>query len=164
MQELVVKKYGDAAWKECLAGADFDPYVAIGTSSDVPDENVQRMVRSIAKVSKLTMDQVIEAFGDHWSTVYAPSIYAVYFEKAKSTKELLLNLDHIHTAMTKSVKNAAPPQFKYEWESDDVLLMHYSSPRGMVAFMPALVRGVGKYYKEKVNVRLTGNTVRVQFA
>jgi len=87
-----------------------------------------------------------------------------YFEKAKNAKELLLNLDNIHTVMTKSMKGAAPPHFTYKSQGDKVLLMHYNSPRGMVTLMPALVRGIAKYYKEKVDVTTTGKTVRVQFS
>ncbi len=105
----------------------------------------------------------MEAFGESWSTVYAPRIYAAYYQKAKSARELLLNLDHIHTVMTKSMAGAMPPHFKYEWKGDKLLLMHYESKRGMVALMPGLVRGIGKYYKEQLNVTIAGNTVKVQF-
>jgi hypothetical protein len=164
MEELVVKQFGVEKWKDCLQGADLGQTGTIMTNTDVPDDTAHKMVASISAVTKLSKDQVIEAFGDYWSTVYAPDIYGVYFQKAKNAKDLLLNLDHIHTAMTKSMKGAAPPHFTYEWQGDKVLLMHYKSPRGMVEFMPALIRGVAKYYKEKIEVKTTGNTLRVQFA
>jgi hypothetical protein len=32
-----------------------------------------------------------------------------------------------------------------------------------VTFMPALIRGVGKYYKEKLVVYVSGNEVHVRF-
>ena len=129
-----------------------------------PTPTCLKIVRSIADTNHLSQDQVIEAFGDYWSTVYAPDIYGVYFEKAKNTRELLLNLDDIHTKMTKSMAGAAPPHFTYESPNDKLLLMHYNSKRGMVNFMPALIRGVAKYYKEKVNVQTVGNTLRIQFS
>ncbi len=164
MEELVTKQFGAEKWKDCLTGAGLPARSVISTTTDVPDVEVTKLIGSIAVVTKLSQEQVIEAFGDYWSTTYAPDIYSVYFEKAKCAKDLLVNLDHIHTAMTKSMKGATPPHFTYEWKGDKVLLMHYSSPRGMVAFMPALIRGVAKYYKETVDVKTTGNTLRVQFA
>lgn len=41
--------------------------------------------------------------------------------------------------------------------------MHYESFRGLVALMPGLIRGVGKYYKENLTVTVVGNAVHVQF-
>lgn len=41
--------------------------------------------------------------------------------------------------------------------------MHYESGRGLVALMPELIRGVGKYYKEDLTVSAVGNAVRVHF-
>ncbi|WP_263378268.1 heme NO-binding domain-containing protein [Granulicella paludicola] len=163
MQDLVTRDFGKDKWQASLTAAGLNGTV-ITVQSDVPDTDVHKLIKGIADVNGLKVDQVIEAFGDYWSSVYAPSIYSVYFDKAKSAKELLTNLGNIHTVVTKSVPNAAPPAFTYEWESDKVLIMNYSSSRGMVQFMPALVRGVGKYYKEKINVSLSGNKVRVQFA
>jgi hypothetical protein len=90
-------------------------------------------------------------------------LYAVYFGKAKSTRELLLNLDQIHVAMTKSMKSAQPPRFRYEWKGDNDLVMHYDSNRGLVALMPGLIRGLGKYYKDAPQVKVHGNAVQVHF-
>ncbi|SPF31651.1 conserved hypothetical protein [Candidatus Sulfotelmatobacter kueseliae] len=41
--------------------------------------------------------------------------------------------------------------------------MHYESERGLVALMAGLVRGVGKYYGEHLNVSTAGNAVHIQF-
>ena len=41
--------------------------------------------------------------------------------------------------------------------------MHYESDRGLVILMPGLIRGVGKYYKERLTARVVGNAVHVQF-
>jgi hypothetical protein len=162
MEQLVTTQFGANKWQAATKHAGLDT-AKLDFYSDVPDADVHKLTRSIAETAGISLDQVIEAFGDYWSSVYAPSIYSVYFDKAKSSRELLLNLDHIHTNMTKTVKGAAPPHFKYEWENDKVLVMDYDSKRGMVAFMPALIRGVAKYYKEKVSVTLKGNRLRVQF-
>jgi heme-NO-binding protein len=104
----------------------------------------------------------MEAFGDFWSTTYAPSIYGAYFKKAKGAKDLLLNLDHIHVVMTKTA-GASPPRFRYEWRGERHLIMHYDSPRGLVALMPGLIRGVGRYFRENLTVSVKANEVHVVF-
>jgi hypothetical protein len=62
------------------------------------------------------------------------------------------------------MKSAKPPRFKYEWKDEKTLVMTYSSNRGMVAFMPGLIRGVGKYFKEDLEVSLVGNDIEVKFS
>jgi len=164
IEELAIRDFGQEKWKAALKGAGFKEHAYIATTADFADGEVMKLLESLSETGPIALPDLIEAFGDYWSTTYAPGIYGVYFEKAKSAKDLLLNLDHIHTAMTRSMKGAAPPHFQYEWENPKVLLMHYDSPRGMVAFMPALIRGVAKYYKERVTVSTNGNSVRVQFS
>ncbi len=163
MEELVTKKFGAAKWKESLKNAGMPESRFFGVSDDVPDAEIMAIMQGIATAGGLTMDQVMDAFGDYWSSAYAPVLYDVYFAKAKSTRELLLNLDSIHVAMTRTMKSAQPPHFTYEWKNDKVLVMLYESRRGLVALMPGLIRGLGKYYKDNPKVNVTGNKVEVQF-
>ncbi len=132
------------------------------TTSVVPDEEVLKLLRSTASVLGITLDEAMDVFGDFWSTTYAPSIYGAYYKKAKSAREFLLNLDHVHVAMTKTA-GASPPRFRYEWRKDNHLVMHYGSPRGLVALMPGLIRGVGRYFRENLTVTVTANEVHIVF-
>jgi hypothetical protein len=113
-------------------------------------------------VTGLSVEKTMDLFGDFWATSYAPSIYSAYFNKAKSARDLLLNLDHIHVAMTKTA-GASPPRFRYEWRDEHHLVMHYQSSRGLVALMPGLVRGVGRYFRESLSVSVKGSEVHVLF-
>lgn len=164
MEDLATKKFGAAQWKESLQKAGISPSRLFSTMEDIPDAEVLAMMKGIAETACLSMPQVMEAFGEHWCTQYAPSVYKTYFTSAKSTREFLLNLDQIHVAMTKSIKSAQPPRFQYEWHGDKHLVMHYDSRRGLVALMPGLVRGLGKYYKDHPEVSVVGNAVHVKFA
>jgi len=164
VQELVTEKFGVAKWKEALRKAGLPETQVFLTTQEVPDEKVMAVVKAVAETNSLPLEAVLEAFGEHWCTAYAPSIYDVYFKKAKNVKEFLLNLDQIHTVMTKSMPGAHPPHFSYEWKDDRHLVMHYASKRGLVALMPGLVRGLAKYYHEKLNVNVVGDDVHIAFA
>ena len=153
MEELVVQKFGEAKWKECLKKAGIPESRTFTILSDVDDKKVRAIINSIARVMFLPMDEVLDHFGEYWSCVYAPKVYAAYYAGARSARELLLNLGHIHEVMTKSVKHAAPPRF----------VMHYQSTRGFIDLMPGLIRGVGKYYKENLRVFIVDNAVYVYF-
>jgi len=164
IEELVSKKFGQGKWKECLQKAGVTENKVYSTIDDVSDAEVMAIIKGVSAAGSLSMEQVFDAFGEYWSTVYAPEIYKIYFDKAKNAREFLLNLDQVHTAMTRSMKSARPPHFRYEWQGDKHLIMHYTSDRGLVALMPGLVRGVAKYYKENLKVSVTGNAVHIQFA
>jgi hypothetical protein len=163
MQDLVTTKFGAGKWKESLTKAGFKDSKTYTVLDDIPDQEVLQLMKGIAAAASLSMAQVMEAFGEHWSTIYAPTVYSAYFGPTKSARELLLNLDHIHDAMTHSMRSAKPPRFKYEWKDDRTLIMTYESSRGMIALMPGLIRGVGKHFKEDLKVTVTGNHVEVQF-
>jgi hypothetical protein len=163
LEEVVTERFGDEKWRESLKRAGFSEAKIFTMLGDVDEANFMRIMKGVASAASLSMEQTMEAFGEHWSTVYGPHVYGAYFSTAKNTRELLLNLDHIHEVMTKSMKSARPPRFRYEWKGDKHLIMHYESSRRLVALMPALIRGVGKHYNEKVTVRTVGNAVHVEF-
>jgi hypothetical protein len=163
MEELVTTKFGAAKWKEALGNAGIPESRTFTTFCDVDENEIMRIMRGIAGAVCLSLEQTMEEFGEYWSTVYGPKVYRAYFSGATSARELLLNLDHIHEVMTKSVRFARPPRFLYEWKGDNLLIMHYESFRGLVALMPGLIRGVGKHFIENLTVSVVGNAVHVQF-
>jgi Haem-NO-binding len=163
MENLVVEKFGAVKWKESLKKAGIVEERTYTTFCDVEETEFPRIMKGVAEATSQTVEQVTEAFGEYWSTVYAPNVYQAYYSGVKSARELLLNLDHIHETMTKSIKSAHPPRFLYEWKEEKLLIMHYESRRGLVGLMPGLIRGVGKYFGEKLTVRMVGNAIHVRF-
>ncbi len=164
IRELVTSKFGAAKWKEALKKAGLPESKLFSSFEDVPDPQVLAIMKGVAEAASLTMPQVMEAFGEHWSNSYAPSVYKPYFATTKSTRDFLLKLDEIHLAMTRNMKSARPPRFRYEWKGDKHLVMHYDSERGLVALMPGLIRGLGKHFHDNPAVNLVGNEVHVKFA
>jgi hypothetical protein len=163
MEELVTDKFGAETWKYALQRAGMPEDRAFSLLEDVDETEFLKLVNGVARATSLSVEETYEAFGEYWSTVHAPTIYAAYFSGASGARQLLLQLDHIHDVTTKSMKSARPPRFRYEWKGDKHLIMHYESPRRMVALMPGLIRGLGKHFKEKLTVEVVGNAVHVQF-
>jgi methyl-accepting chemotaxis protein len=163
MEETVKKKFGSEKWSQSLKNAGFSASRTFSIMEDVLDSDVTAIFEGIARTTSLSVEQIKEAFGEHWSTIYAPIVYKAYYTHVKNARELLLNLDHIHDVTTKTMKSARPPSFRYEWRGDDLLIMHYSSQRGMITLMPGLIRGVGKYFNEKLVVSVVGTAIEIQF-
>jgi hypothetical protein len=163
LEELVIKRFGVEKWRESLRKAGLSEWKNFTMLGDVDEAEFMRIMEGVASAASLSMEQTMEEFGEHWSTVYAPNVYRAYFSTAKSARELLLHLDHIHDVMTKSMKSARPPRFRYEWKGDKHLIMHYESKRGLVILMPGLIRGLGKHFHERLVVSTVGNAVHVEF-
>jgi hypothetical protein len=163
VQELVTRQFGAEQWQRSLKLAKIPESKVYNAIEDVPDGELHSLLSAVARVTGLPADGVMEAFGEYWSTIYAPRVYAAYYAHAKSSRDLLLHLDDIHTVQTKLMTSARPPHFRYEWRGEKHLIMHYESPRGLVALMGGLVRGVGKYFGEHLNVSILKNEVHVRF-
>jgi hypothetical protein len=78
---------------------------------------------------------------------------------------MILGLDGVHVEMTRSISNARPPRFVYKWRDDKTLHVEYKSHRNLIEVYAGLARGVGKYFKEPLKVRVLGpQSVEIEFA
>ena len=73
-------------------------------------------------------------------------------------------MDDVHTQTTKTIADAKPPEFTYKWKDDNTLIMGYKSHRGLIDIMVGLIRGVGKYYKDDLEVtKISDKEVEIKF-
>jgi hypothetical protein len=79
MEELVTTKFGEDKWRESLKKAAIPEWRSFTTFCDVDEAEVMAIMNGIAGAASLSMEQLMEAFGEYWSTVYAPNIYVAYF-------------------------------------------------------------------------------------
>ena len=126
--------------------------------ADVDDSQVMKVVEALCKNLNISLAQAADAFGDYWVNVYSQKIYSSYYMKNKTAKDLLLDMDNVHVAMTKTIKDARPPRFDYEWKDDKTLIMHYKSHRGLIDFLVGLAKGVGKFFSEDIRVTKLGSS------
>lgn len=164
LEELVSTKFGRDKWKKSLEDAGLKDSTMILAISDIDDLQVMKVVEAVCKNLNISLEQAADAFGDYWVNVYSQKMYGQYYQINKTAKDFLLDMDNVHVAMTKTMKDARPPRFNYEWKDDKTLIMHYRSHRGLVDFAVGLSRGVGKFYNENIRVTKLGpDKVQVVF-
>ena len=161
LQKLVIRDFGKENWDLLLQEAGIKPNTMFLPFLDVKDATVMKLIDALCRQQNLTLQQVADAFGRYWVNVYSQTMYATHYEQHKTAKELLLSMDEIHVKMTKAIKNARPPRFRYEWRNKKTLIMHYKSHRGLIDLLVGLVKGVGIYYREELRVKKLG-TDRVE--
>ena len=149
-KDLVVSKFGEKIWLNVLIDTGFNINKVFYVREDIDDKVVMQLIGNIAKHTGLSIDQVLEAFADHWVNVHLPEVYpSIQFD---DLKEYILSIDEIHVMMTESVPNAKPPRFDYEWKSDKELIMTYKSHRGLIDLAVLILRKLGEKYNEKITV------------
>ena len=164
LAEMVTEKFGEDKWQAALEKAGLDKNTLFLPTQNVDDDVALKVVGSVCSVLNISLVQAADAFGEYWSTVYAPTMYGAFYDAAGSAREFLLKMDRVHVTMTRTVPDAHPPRFEYEWQDDKTLIMTYKSPRGLIDFVVGLAKGVGKYYKENLYVaKLGSDRVKIVF-
>lgn len=163
VEEMVCTHHGRDTWKRVQALAGLESWHTFLTTEDVDDSVVLGLFGATAKVLGCSEQQVMDDYGMHWGTVYAPDIYGVFFKRASSAREMLLSMSEVHRVTTDRIPNAAPPRFEFRWVDESTLQMTYRSKRTLAALMPGLIRGVGAYFHESLDVTRTGDVMTIRF-
>jgi len=164
LRDLVINQFGQDKWTESLRNAGLSEYTIFLPISDVDDEQVLKLVGGVCKALNISLSQAADAFGEYWVNVYSQKLYSIYYKGNKTARDFLLNMDDVHVQMTKSMKNARPPRFNYEWKNDNTLIIRYLSHRNLIDFAVGLVKGVGTFYKENLQVeKLDDERIQVTF-
>ena len=164
LAEMVTERFGKDKWQAALEKAGLSASTRFMPTENIDDDVAMQVVGSVCSVLNISLVQAADAFGDYWSTVYAPTMYGAFYDAADSARDFLLKMDRVHTTMTRTVPDAHPPRFEYEWQDDKTLIMKYKSSRGLIDFVVGLAKGVGKYYREDLYVtKLGSDRVKIVF-
>ena len=152
LEELVISQFGKDMWEKSLEDAGLKKDAVFFSVSDVHDAAVMKVVEAACKNLNISLAAAADAFGDYWVNTYSQKIYHQYYTRNKTAKDFILDMDNVHVAMTKTMKNAQPPRFDYEWKDDKTLIVNYKSERGLIDFAVGLTKGVGRFYNENLAV------------
>ncbi|HOP07090.1 MAG TPA: heme NO-binding domain-containing protein [candidate division Zixibacteria bacterium] len=164
LQDLVTDKYGQEEWKAAIEDAGLRRNTIFMPISDIDDESVLAIITAVCTRQKLSLAEISNIFGDYWVNVYSQVMYKQFFQRHSTARQFILAMDDVHVNMTRTMANARPPRFDYEWKDDCTLHMTYKSHRGLIDLMVGLIKGVGRYYGESLGVTLVSrNIVQIVF-
>lgn len=156
LEEFVSAHFGKIFWQHALEDAGLKPMTLFLVFDNIDEAVVMKLVASVMKQANLSLPQLADMFGEYWVLEYSQKMYSQYYAKHTTAKSFLLDMDNLHINMTKNMTNARPPRFTYSWIDQHTLMMKYMSPRNMIDFAVGLIKGVGKFYHEKLDVRRVG--------
>lgn len=166
LEELVLKKYGDEVWAKCLnlMGYDEDHSFDLAIRDDIDENESIQLFLKAAEAANVSVPQIFDDFGEHWCCDYAPKVYGAFFQGSDNTKEALLNLDWVHSVVTRKIENAHPPRFQYNQPSDNVLEIQYNSDRNLIDLFISLIKGLNKKYGDHSKIeKLSDKKIRLTF-
>ncbi|MGQ0709462.1 MAG: heme NO-binding domain-containing protein [Rhodoferax sp.] len=161
LEELVRREYGDAQWERIKAHADVDIEVFI-RMDDYPDDISYRLVASASTLLGIGADDLLRAFGRHWTLYTGREGYGALLDSAGSNlQEVLGNLNDLHVRVGLMYPQLRPPAFRCSDVRDDGLVLHYYSQRaGLAPMVIGLVEGLGKRFGQ--DLRITPQLSRSQ--
>lgn len=164
LQEMITKNDNKSLWPEILKEAGVDPFAIYFATDDVDDAEVLKLFASTATVLKVSPAVVTDTFGEYWVCQFAPRIYELFYRNARNAKEFISKMDYVHLVTTETVPNAHPPHFEYDWQAVNILHLRYISERGLLDLLISLIKGVGIFFGEELQVRkLSRDRVEIVF-
>jgi hypothetical protein len=157
IEKLVIEKFGEEKWYECLASVGLDEDHVFMLNEDVDEQLTMDLLGKMPAILGISFQQVCDAFGEYWVNAYVPKIYFGYIENYKTAKEFLLAMDEIHETVTKEIPNAKPPRFDFEDKGESIIVT-YKSERGLIDLYISLVKGVGIYFKQMLDIKKLSET------
>jgi hypothetical protein len=158
LKELVVKNGGKTLWSYIMNNCNLNENTPIYANENIEDEVALKLIVESAKVFNLTIAEFADVYGIYWVNDYAARIYKAYFIGIYDAKSFLLNMNEVHKLVVKKNPDSKPPNFTFEWKSENVLLINYLSDRGLIDIAVGLVKGVGKYFNETLKVKKLNNS------
>ena len=154
IQQKYVDQYGKEKWEDfrrTLVEEDFQ------NMRQYPDELTYQMVVEASAALGIHTDTLLEAVGRYWllhtaKTGYGPLLQAF----GRSPRELLLQLDNLHTRLRLGYAQLSPPSFSCTDITEDGLLLHYYSRRpGLTIFVVGLLKGLGDHFGVGIEIEVT---------
>lgn len=144
---MVEEQFGLMAWQKILDQAEPESggiYVGTATYSD---SEIMALVGAASEQLNIPVNDLVKHYGKYlWSTLAATQFQFV--EQHDNLKDFLLSVHSvIHIEVKKLYPGAYTPDFQYESKEDELLTMHYKSPRKLCYLAEGLIQGAAEHYQ-----------------
>lgn len=153
LEELITTRHGAACWERVLARSGVE--VEVFVSNEPYDDDVTlRLVAATGAELRLSPDEVLDLFGEHWVRVTAAQTYGPLFRAGgQDLGEFLQNLPNFHTRVQLLYPNLRPPEFHVRDARPGHVTLEYHSARvGLLPFVVGLLRGLGQHFETPTTI------------
>ena len=158
IQGLVTENYGQEVWNKIKDRSQLEADTFI-SSEPYPDELTFTLAKCTSEELGITVDQVLESFGEYWILKTGMEHYGPLMKSGGSTfEEFLVNLPNFHSRVMLIFPNVTPPEFQVSDLTKNSLVMHYFSTRnGLKHFVYGLLMGIAKMFNKEIEINIIKN-------
>lgn len=155
IQDLVINQFGAPVWEAVIkrSGVEVDFFIS---NEPYDDEITFKLALALAAEVNMTVEKVLEAFGEWWVLKTSKEKYGGMMEAGGSNlREFLVNLPLFHNRVMLIYPKLTPPEFKVTDIRDNSICVHYFSKRtGLQEFVRGLLSGLAKMYQTTATIEL----------
>jgi Haem-NO-binding len=149
LKKYVETKLGWEAWDKLLVECDLGART-YEVMADYPDSDVIKLISTASRITGMPVNAILEDFGEF----IAPDLLQMYGGVINPNWKTLDVIEHtekeIHNVVRLHNRDAHPPKLKCIRQSEDEVLIHYSSQRKMCDVAKGIARGLAKHYNESI--------------
>ncbi len=147
-EQVVTDAYGADTWDALLDDARLDGVFT--TLGSYPDEQLVALVSAASARLGAPPTDVVRVIGEGALPILAER-YPAFFAPHTSTRPFLLTLnDIIHPEVLKLYPGADVPEFGFQQQGEDVLLLEYRSRRQLCSLAEGFIAGAASHYGQSV--------------
>lgn len=155
IEDLVIRQFGTPVWEAVIkrSGVDVDFFIS---NEPYDDEITFKLAAALATEVNMSVEQVLEAFGEWWILKTSREKYGGMMEAGgNNLREFLVNLPLFHNRVMLIYPKLTPPEFKVSDIGDNSICVHYYSKRtGLQEFVRGLLSGLAKMYQTNATIEL----------
>lgn len=155
IEDLIVSQFGQSTWEQVLvtSGIEVDFFI---TNVPYDDAITYRLAESAAGVLGISLDQVLNVFGEFWVVNTVKERYGGLMETGGGTlQDFLVQLPVFHHRVMLVYPGITPPLFKVSNAGATSIDVEYISHRqGLHEFVRGILRGLSLVYATPVEITL----------
>ena len=150
VEDAIVSDHGEATWDRLLTDTGLSGvYTALG---NYPTDELVALVDAGSKTLDLPPDELLRTIGPH-AVRGLVARYPQFVAPHDSVRPFLLTLnDVIHAEVRKLHPDARPPDFWFEDDDPDLLVVHYQSERRLCALAVGMIEGAADHFGQVAEV------------
>jgi hypothetical protein len=153
LKKFVDTNYDHSVWLELLSASGLNGRTYL-PNLPYPDEELVEIVSQACIRTGASKETLLESFG----RFIVPDLLAIFkytINPTWKTLDLIENVENvIHKAVRINNKGATPPMLKVSRVSKSLIEIVYQSPRKMEHLGVGIIKGIGHYFNEKVDVSI----------
>ena len=153
IQELVTIRAGRSGWEAVCERAGVGA-VGFASMRAYPDELTYDLVDAASQVLERRPSEVLRALGRFWIPFTRSEGFVALLESSgRDLRDLLMNLDALHSRLALTMPEMIPPRFVVEDRPEGVIHVHYYSDReGLSPLVVGLLEGLGELFETPIHV------------